>query len=268
MITEADFYEIAKSRPEMMRAFYKAVNAIIEVRKEEAKNPSGLWATARFKKKQFDANFLTRQFISGFVFNGQPLSEPEKKLVFNWIVGAANFHMMPKEEQNRQLEETFAREDELGGGASDIVTTLGPKGLATRFSRAGFVYVISTAYQKEFRGFYQTVILKHSSTDWEAGHLSNRQMVYRIEVLSQLQSVQEHVDTVTMALSKNENAWQETKAYQDDVINAHVRREAEGLPGRWRTQEMSWTDKRIRDIVSAADINYDRRGLEADYEAV
>ncbi len=103
MLTEQDFFAIAEARPEMMRAFYKAVNAIIECRKEEATNPSGLWATARFKKKQFDANFLTRRFISGFVFNGQSLSEEEKKVVFNWIVGAATFHMLPKEEQDKVL---------------------------------------------------------------------------------------------------------------------------------------------------------------------
>ena len=129
MITEADFYEIAKSRPEMMRAYYKAVDAIIEVRKEVATNQSGLWATARLRKKQFTTTFLLLQFTNGFIFNAQPLSEEDKTLVRNWIVGAANFHMMPKEEQDRQLEETFAREDELGGGASDIVTTLGPTGL-------------------------------------------------------------------------------------------------------------------------------------------
>jgi hypothetical protein len=38
MITEEDFYAIAKGRPEMMRAFYNAVNAIIECRKEGATN--------------------------------------------------------------------------------------------------------------------------------------------------------------------------------------------------------------------------------------
>ena len=67
--------------------------------------------------------------------------------------------------------------------------------------------------------------------------------------MSQLRSVQEHIDTVKMALSKKEDAWEGTKTYQDDVINAHGRR-------NYCPQEMSWTHKRIRDIVSAADINY------------
>ena len=253
MITEADFYEIAKSRPEMMRAYYKAVDAIIEVRKEVATNQSGLWATARLRKKQFTATFLLLQFTNGFIFNGQPLSEEDKKLVRNWIEGAATFHMLPEEEKNRQLLRNARDIEEeellLGGRTSGIITALAPTGLSTRFSRAGFVYVVSTAHVKDFGGFYQTAILKYSSTNWEAGHLANRQFVYRIEVMSQLRSVQEHIDTVKMALSKKEDAWEGTKTYQDDVINAHGRR-------NYCPQEMSWTDKRIRDIVSAADINY------------
>ena len=253
MITEADFYKIAKSRPEMMRAYYKAVDAIIEVRKEVATNQSGLWATARLRKKQFTATFLLLQFTNGFIFNGQPLLEEDKKLVRNWIEGAATFHMLPEEEKNRQLLRNARDIEEeellLGGRTSGIITALAPTGLSTRFSRAGFVYVVSTAHVKDFGGFYQTAILKYSSTDWEAGHLANRQFVYRIEVMSQLRSVQEHIDTVKMALSKKEDAWEGTKAYQDDVIKAHGRR-------NYCPQEMSWTDKRIRDIVSAADINY------------
>ena len=99
MITEADFYEIAKSRPEMMRAYYKAVDAFIEVRKEVATNQSGLWATARLRKKQFTATFLLLQFTDGFIFNGQPLSEEDEKVRPNWIEGAATFHMLPEEEK-------------------------------------------------------------------------------------------------------------------------------------------------------------------------
>jgi hypothetical protein len=132
---------------------------------------------------------------------------------------------------------------------SEPETTVGPWGIATNFSRAGFVYVVSTVHRKEFGGFYQTIILKHSSADWRAGHLANRQTVYRIEVMSQLQSVQEHIDTVRMALSKSEDAWHGTKAYQDDVMNADGRRNE--CP-----QEMPWKDKSIRDIVLAADIIY------------
>jgi hypothetical protein len=72
-------------------------------------------------------------------------------------------------------------------------------------------------------------------------------MVYRIETLSQLKSVQEHIDAVRMALSADEDDWLGTKDYQDDVMNAL------STPGHQNNcpQEMNWTDKRIRDVVSA-----------------
>jgi hypothetical protein len=57
--------------------------------------------------------FLVIQFTSGF--NGQPLSEEEKKLVQNWIVGAANFYMLPKEEQERQLARDVGAQASLKG---------------------------------------------------------------------------------------------------------------------------------------------------------
>jgi hypothetical protein len=126
-------------------------------------------------------------------------------------------------------------------------------GLATSFSRGGFVYLVSTIYRKEVGGFYQTSILKHSLSGWKAGPpFAEQQMVYRIEVLSQLQSAQEHIDTVQMALSKDEDAWQGTKVYQDDVMNA-VSSSGHGMD---HPQEMSWTDKRIRNVIAAAGINY------------
>ena len=131
-------------------------------------------------------------------------------------------------------------------------------GIASTASKGGFAYVVSTIHRKELGGFYQTSILKHSLSSWEAGPpFAKQQMVYRIEVLSQLQSAQEHVDTVRMALSKDEDAWGGTKVYQDDVMNA-----AQSSLGRRsdRPQEMSWTDKRIRNVMSAAGINY-RPGL-------
>jgi hypothetical protein len=103
MITEREFYEIAKDTPELMRAYYKAVFAIVEVRKEEAKNKSGLWAEMRLKKKQYDATFLTFQVADGFRFNGRPLSEEEKIQVHSWIAHAASFHMLSKEEQGELL---------------------------------------------------------------------------------------------------------------------------------------------------------------------
>jgi hypothetical protein len=84
------------------------------------------------------------------------------------------------------------------------------------------------------------MILKCSSIDWQAGDFAKQQVIYRIEVMSQLRSVREHVDTVRMALSKNENAWEGTKVYQDEVMmNAQHGRRSD------RPQEMRWTDKKI-----------------------
>jgi hypothetical protein len=49
------------------------------------------------------ACFQAIDFATRVVFNGQPISEEEKKLVQHWIVEAANFHMLPKEEQDKVL---------------------------------------------------------------------------------------------------------------------------------------------------------------------
>jgi hypothetical protein len=126
-------------------------------------------------------------------------------------------------------------------------------GLTTSFSKNAFVYVVSTIYRNELGGFYQTSVLKYSLSDWEAGpHRAEQQMVYRIEVLSQLQSAQEHVDTVRMALSEDEDDWEGTKNYQDEVMN----KLSNSVRQNDRPQEMNWTDKRITNVVTAADINY------------
>jgi hypothetical protein len=94
----------------MMRSFHQAVDAVIKCRLEEMKDhSSSLWATARFKKKQFDATFLTKRFLNRFAINGQPLSEEDKKRVFNRIMGAATFRMLPKEEQHQILMVCFRR---------------------------------------------------------------------------------------------------------------------------------------------------------------
>jgi hypothetical protein len=103
MITQKDFYEIAKNNPELMRAYYNAVQAIIDLREEVAKNQSGLWASARLRKKEFSATFQVIDIGNRLIFNGQPISEEEKKLVQRWIINAANYHMMPKEEQHKAL---------------------------------------------------------------------------------------------------------------------------------------------------------------------
>ena len=65
--------------------------------------------------------------------------------------------------------------------------------------------------------------------------------------MSQLQAVQEHIDTVRMALSKDEDAWDGTKVYQDNEMNAllegrrqdSARDEARRYPGRAADQVRS-----------------------------
>ena len=129
----------------------------------------------------------------------------------------------------------------------NLKTTVLSPGLATSFSTGDFVYLVSTIHRKEFGGFYQTSVFKQASP-----HRAKQQMVYRIEVMSQLQSAQEHVDTVRMALSKDEDEWEGTKVYQDEVMNALTSSNRQNdCP-----QEMSWTDQRIKSVVTAAGINY------------
>ena len=89
MITEADFLAIFEARPEMRVALRKAIDAIVELRKEAAKNRSGLWAKFRLKRKSFSAVYLTENFVSGFVHFGHPASEENKELIRAWVVGAA-----------------------------------------------------------------------------------------------------------------------------------------------------------------------------------
>jgi TPR repeat protein len=128
-------------------------------------------------------------------------------------------------------------------------TTVSFAGLATSFSKDGAIYTVSTIHRKEFGGFYQTSILRPplSGHDlWSPGR-----MLYRIEVLSQLQSAQEHIDAVRMALSKPESTWVETKDYQDNLMN-----ELSGGGSRGRSKEMAWTDRKITDLIFAADIGY------------
>jgi hypothetical protein len=54
---------------------------------------------------------------------------------------------------------------EMGGGIiADLKTTVLVTGLGTSFSKAGSVYLVSTIHRKELGGFYQTSILKCSSS--------------------------------------------------------------------------------------------------------
>jgi hypothetical protein len=122
-------------------------------------------------------------------------------------------------------------------------TTVLFTGLATSFSKGEFAYVVSTIHRKEFGGFYQTSILKYPGG----------QMVYRVEVSSQLQSAQEHIDAVRMALSKPEGAWLGTKDYQDELMNKLL---SNADSRTERPKEMSWRDENITALIAAANINY------------
>jgi hypothetical protein len=103
MISEDDFYAIAEAKPDVIRVFCNAVNAIIDMRKETAApptSPSSPWADVRLKEKQAAARELMTQFADCFVANGQPLSEDETKLVQSWVLRAANFHLRKRAEED------------------------------------------------------------------------------------------------------------------------------------------------------------------------
>jgi hypothetical protein len=104
MITEDDFYTVAKTRPDVIRVFCNAANAVIDMRKDAAA-PLSPWADVRLKEKQAVATQCMMQFADCFVVDGQTLSEDEKKLVQSWILRAANFHLRQREEQGEVGEE-------------------------------------------------------------------------------------------------------------------------------------------------------------------
>jgi uncharacterized protein (DUF849 family) len=108
-ITEDDLCALGKTHPEMALAYWKAVNAIIEYRKDSAAKQSGLWAAARLKKKQLAATFDLFQFLNGIVFEGQPLSEEEKLLVTEWVTNAASFQMLSKGRATKGTDEQRCR---------------------------------------------------------------------------------------------------------------------------------------------------------------
>ena len=124
-------------------------------------------------------------------------------------------------------------------------TTVLRTGLATSLAKDGLVYTVSTVHRTEFGGYCQTAILRHPEM----------QMVYRIEVESQLGAAEEHIDTVRMALSKPESDWCGTKDYQDNLMNELCAGLNLGLD-RPPKQEMSWTDERIACQMRAANIQY------------
>jgi hypothetical protein len=137
------------------------------------------------------------------------------------------------------------------GNSFDLRTTVKLTGLATSFFIGPVPYMVSTIYRNDIGGLYQTSILKYPSPAL-AFRPGSAEMVYRIEIASQLNSVREHIDTVKMALAKPENTWEGTKDYQDNLMNTlSIESHETRLP------EMSWTDKRIKTLIMAANINYE-----------
>ena len=89
MITQKDLQELTNDKPEMVRAYYEAMNAVIDYQNEVAAiQPSPSWNAARLKKKQFAATTKLVRFAQRVVFNGQRLSEKDKELVRHWVAGA------------------------------------------------------------------------------------------------------------------------------------------------------------------------------------
>jgi hypothetical protein len=135
-----------------------------------------------------------------------------------------------------------------------MLTTASSSGISTSLQKDGFAYVVSTVRRKIAGSFYQTAIMKMPPDVWKkfAHRGREQEMVYRIEVTSQLDAVREHIDTVHMAVSNPEHVWLGTKAYQDDIMNDM------SLGVRYPTLrlEMAWTDKRIVKMISDAGINY------------
>jgi hypothetical protein len=99
-MTEDDFYAIAKARPDVIRAFCNAVNAVIDMRREAAAPPSSPWADVRLKEKQATATQLMDEFAGSLIVDGRPLSDDQKKLVQSWILRAANFHLQQGEKKD------------------------------------------------------------------------------------------------------------------------------------------------------------------------
>ena len=114
-MTEEDFYAIAKTKPDVIRLFCNAVNAVIDMRKEAAQLQSGHWAGVRLKEKQTAAALLITEFADCFAAGGRPLAEDEKKLVQSWVVRAANFHLL--REQGCTEHRHDRRQDDAGQAA-------------------------------------------------------------------------------------------------------------------------------------------------------
>jgi len=86
MITEKDLQELTNDKPEVVRAYHEAVNAVMDylsaIRPRLSRN------VARLRKKQFAATTKLVRFAQRVVFNGRRLSEEDKVLVRRWAAGA------------------------------------------------------------------------------------------------------------------------------------------------------------------------------------
>jgi hypothetical protein len=89
MISEKDLQELTNDKPEVVRAYYEAVNAVTDYQNELAAiRPCLSRNAARLKKKQFAATTKLVRFAQRVVFNGRRLSQEDKVLVRHWAAGA------------------------------------------------------------------------------------------------------------------------------------------------------------------------------------
>jgi len=89
MITEKNLHELTNDKPEVVRAYHEAVNAVTDYQNELSAirhRPSR--NVARLRKKQFAATTKLVRFAQRVVFNGRRLSEEDRVLVRHWVAGA------------------------------------------------------------------------------------------------------------------------------------------------------------------------------------
>jgi hypothetical protein len=128
MITQEQLYRISKASPAMLEAFYNAVGAILDYRRDLAELRPGWFTSIRQTRKALKATYLSKRFCDGFVnYIGRKLSEQECKLVKQWIIEAANFHSLSKEQQLAALEKQVAANGGPGIAPEDSCLAEPPK---------------------------------------------------------------------------------------------------------------------------------------------
>jgi len=68
-MTQRDLHALANDNPEMLHAYYQAMNAVIEYRNEVGAIQPDEWITAQLKKKQLAATLQLMQFANSVAFN-------------------------------------------------------------------------------------------------------------------------------------------------------------------------------------------------------